>query len=53
MLFFLPAYGITADVVQRRPWQMVQEAMEQHLADVVRKPFWMGFFYLAAGRQSR
>jgi demethylmenaquinone methyltransferase/2-methoxy-6-polyprenyl-1,4-benzoquinol methylase len=53
LLFFLPAYGITADVVQRRPWQTVREAMEQHLVDVVRKQFWMGFFYLTAGRQSR
>jgi ubiquinone/menaquinone biosynthesis C-methylase UbiE len=53
MLFFLPSYGITADVVQRRPWQTVREAMEQHLADVVRKQFWMGFFYLTSGRQSR
>lgn len=53
LLFFLPAYGITADVVRRRPWQRVQEAMEQQLEDVVRKSFWMGFFYLTSGRQSR
>jgi ubiquinone/menaquinone biosynthesis C-methylase UbiE len=53
LLFFLPAYAITADVVQRRPWQTVQEAMDRHLTDVVRKQFWMGFFYLTAGRQSR
>jgi demethylmenaquinone methyltransferase/2-methoxy-6-polyprenyl-1,4-benzoquinol methylase len=53
LLVFLPAYGITADVFHRRPWQIVQEAMEQHLAGVVRQQFWMGFFYLTAGRQSR
>ena len=53
LFFFLPAYGITADVVRRRPWQRVQEAMEQQLEVVVRKSFWMGFFYLTSGRQSR
>ncbi|PWT77033.1 MAG: methyltransferase type 11 [Chloroflexi bacterium] len=51
LLFFLPGYGITTDVVQRRPWQTVRQAMEQHLADVVWQQFWMGFFYLTAGRQ--
>jgi demethylmenaquinone methyltransferase/2-methoxy-6-polyprenyl-1,4-benzoquinol methylase len=53
LLPFLPAYGITADVVQRRPWKTVQEAMDRHLSDVVRKQFWMGFFYLTAGTKSR
>lgn len=47
----LPAYGITADVVERRPWQAVQEAMDQQLTEVVRKRFWMGLFYLTAARQ--
>ncbi len=53
MLFFLPSYGITADVVQRHPWRTVWGTMEQHLVDVVRKQFWMGFFYLTAGRRPR
>jgi ubiquinone/menaquinone biosynthesis C-methylase UbiE len=53
LLFSLPSYGITTDVVQRRPWQTVREAMEQQLADVVWQQFWMGFFYLTAGRQAR
>src|SRR5574341_610178 len=53
MLFFLPSYGITADVVQRHPWWTVRATMEQHLVDVVRKQFWMGFFYLTSGRQPR
>jgi demethylmenaquinone methyltransferase/2-methoxy-6-polyprenyl-1,4-benzoquinol methylase len=53
LLPFLPASGITADVIQRRPWQTIQEAMDRHLTDVVRKQFWMGFFYLTAGRKSR
>ncbi len=51
-LFFLPSYGITADVIQRRAWEKVWDAMEKCLVDVVRKPFWMGFFYVASGRQS-
>lgn len=53
LFFILPAYGITTDVVQRRPWQTIREAMEQQLADVERQRFWMGFFYLTAGRQAR
>jgi ubiquinone/menaquinone biosynthesis C-methylase UbiE len=53
LLFFLrlPSYGITQDVVQRRPWQIVWNTMEQHLVDVAQKQFWMGFFYLACGKQ--
>jgi ubiquinone/menaquinone biosynthesis C-methylase UbiE len=53
LLFFLrlPSYGITGDVVRRRPWQTVWKTMQQHLVNRVRKPFWMGFFYLAAGQQ--
>jgi hypothetical protein len=52
LLPFLPAYGITTDVVLRRPWQIVQEAMDRSLTDIVREQFWMGFFYLAAGRKA-
>jgi ubiquinone/menaquinone biosynthesis C-methylase UbiE len=51
LLFFLPSYGITADVLQRRPWQTIWSTMERHLVDVARKQFWMGFFYLASGEQ--
>ena len=55
LLFFLrlPSYGITADVVQRRPWQTIWETMERHLVNLARKQFWMGFFYLASGEQPR
>jgi ubiquinone/menaquinone biosynthesis C-methylase UbiE len=51
ILFFLPAYGITADVIERRAWVTVRQTMEQHLVNVVYKPFWSGFFYLAQGTQ--
>jgi ubiquinone/menaquinone biosynthesis C-methylase UbiE len=53
LLFFLrlPSYGITADVVQRRPWQTIWRTMERHLVNVARKEFWLGFFYLASGEQ--
>lgn len=50
-LFFLPSYGITVDVLQRRPWKIVWQTLEQQLVDMELKPFWMGFFYLASGRQ--
>ena len=53
LLFFLrlPSYGITGDVIKRRSWQTVWKTMQQHLVNGVHKPFWMGFFYLAAGQQ--
>lgn len=50
-LFFLPSYGITADVIQRCPWKTVWQTLEQQLVDVELKQFWMGFIYLASGRQ--
>lgn len=53
LLFFLhlPSYGITRDVIRRHPWQTIWRTMEQHLAEVERHLFWMGFFYLAWGKQ--
>jgi len=52
VLFFLPSYGITTDVIHRRPWQTVWQTMEKNLVDVVRNQFWMGFFYLAFGSKT-
>ena len=52
-LCFLPSWGITAEVVKRRPWRTVWQTMQQHLGDVERRSFWMGFFYLACGRWTR
>lgn len=52
-LFFLSSWGITRDVIQRRPWKMVLQTMQQHLIEVERKLFWMGFFYLASGTRPR
>jgi demethylmenaquinone methyltransferase/2-methoxy-6-polyprenyl-1,4-benzoquinol methylase len=52
-LFFLSSWGMTGDVIQRRPWKRVWQTMKQYLIDVQRKPFWMGFFYLASGTQRR
>jgi ubiquinone/menaquinone biosynthesis C-methylase UbiE len=53
LLFFLrlSRYGITGEVVRRRPWQTVWSTMQQSLVEVERQPFWMGFFYLAWGKQ--
>jgi demethylmenaquinone methyltransferase/2-methoxy-6-polyprenyl-1,4-benzoquinol methylase len=53
LLFFLrlSRYGITGEVIRRRPWQSVWSAMQQSLVEVERQPFWMGFFYLAWGTQ--
>jgi len=49
VLFFLQSYGVTGEVIRRRPWDIVWKTMVQHLVDVSRKKFWMGFFYLASG----
>ena len=52
LLFFrLSSYGITGEVVRRRPWQTVWSTMQQSLGEVERQSFWMGFFYLAWGKQ--
>lgn len=55
LLFFfrLSRYGITGEVVRRRPWQTVWSTMRQSLVEVERQPFWMGFFYLAWGKQPK
>ncbi len=55
LLFFLRLshYGITEEVVRRRPWQTVWSTMRQSLIEVERQPFWMGFFYLAWGKQPK
>lgn len=52
-LFFLSPWGITGNVIQRRPWKTVWQTMEDHLVDVEWKQFWMGFFYLASGARPR
>jgi ubiquinone/menaquinone biosynthesis C-methylase UbiE len=53
LLFFLrlSRYGITGEVVRRRPWQIVWSTMRQTLVEVERQSLWMGFFYLAWGKQ--
>ena len=37
------------DVLRRRPWEIVQRAMEDRFSDVTRRKFWYGFFYHASG----
>lgn len=55
LLFFLRVsrYGITAELVRRRPWQAVRSIMQQSLVEVEWQPFWRGFFYLAWGKQPK
>ena len=49
MLFFLRSYGVTDEVLRRRPWETIWTTMQEHLVDTTRKGFFMGGFYLAAG----
>ena len=50
-LFFLSAYGLTADDIRRAPWQTICRTMEQQLVVVAQTRFWLGFFYLVSGRK--
>lgn len=49
VLFFLRSYGVTAEVLRRRPWELVEHAMRARLHDIAKRRFWFGFFYLATG----
>ena len=53
VLFFLRSYGVTADVLHRRPWEGVQNTMEVKFQKFSRRQFWFGFFYLACGTARR
>jgi len=49
VLFFLRSYGVTADVLRHRPWEIVQRSMKEQFQDFSQRQFWFGFFYLACG----
>jgi len=49
VLFFLRSYGVTTDVLRRRPWEIVQRSMKEQFQDFSQRQFWFGFFYLACG----
>lgn len=49
VLFFLKSYGVTAEVLKRRPWEQVQKSIEENLTNIIRKSYWFGFFYLSCG----
>jgi demethylmenaquinone methyltransferase/2-methoxy-6-polyprenyl-1,4-benzoquinol methylase len=51
VLFFLPSFGITPEVIKRRPWKTVWQTMERQLVERERKQFGAGFFYLSSGRR--
>ena len=48
-LFFLRSYGVTVEVLHRRPWELVQTSMMELFQDFSVRHFWFGFFYLAYG----
>ncbi len=52
MLFFLRSYGVTDEVLRRRPWETIWRTMQQNLVDTTRKSLFMGGFYLAAGTRA-
>jgi ubiquinone/menaquinone biosynthesis C-methylase UbiE len=52
MLFFLRSYGVTDEVLQRRPWETIWTTMQESLVDTTRKGFFMGGAYLAAGTRA-
>ena len=48
VLFFLRSYGVTIDILRRRPWEIVQSSMKELFQDYSQRQFWFGFFYLAS-----
>jgi demethylmenaquinone methyltransferase/2-methoxy-6-polyprenyl-1,4-benzoquinol methylase len=52
VLFFLRSYGVTDEVLRRRPWETIWKTMQESLVDTTRKSFFMGGFYLAAGTRT-
>ena len=53
VLFFLKSYGVTAEVIRRRGWEVVQQSMARRLSEYRLRKFWFGFFYLASGTRAR
>jgi len=49
VLFFLRTYGVTAEVLRCRPWEIVQRSTKELCQDYSQRQFWFGFFYLACG----
>jgi ubiquinone/menaquinone biosynthesis C-methylase UbiE len=49
VLFFLHSYGVTAEILRRRPWEIVQRLMKERFQDFSQRQFWFRFFYLACG----
>jgi demethylmenaquinone methyltransferase/2-methoxy-6-polyprenyl-1,4-benzoquinol methylase len=49
ILFFLRSYGVTAEVIRRRSWEVVQKSMAELCHDFSETRLWFGFFYLACG----
>ncbi len=49
VLFFLRPYGVTDEILQSRPWDIVIRTTKQHFKKEKYENFWMGFFYLISG----
>lgn len=49
VLFFLQKYGVTKEILHRRPWETVQQTMQGSLRCITQQSFWFGFFYLWTG----
>ncbi len=49
ILFFLRPYGVTDEILQSRPWDIVIRTTKQHFKEEKYENFWMGFFYLISG----
>jgi demethylmenaquinone methyltransferase/2-methoxy-6-polyprenyl-1,4-benzoquinol methylase len=49
VFFWLRPYGVTDEILERRPWNMVWERMAAKLLNFRRDRFWYGMMYLASG----
>lgn len=52
LFFWLKPLGLTREILNRKPWEAVWRAMEEHLEEVTHKRFWFGFMYQINGVRS-
>lgn len=52
LLFWLKPLGLTREILDRKPWESVWQAVEKNLADVALNRFWYGLMYQTSGARA-
>jgi demethylmenaquinone methyltransferase/2-methoxy-6-polyprenyl-1,4-benzoquinol methylase len=50
--FWLKTFGLTREVLERKPWEDIWREMDLNLQDVTLKRFWFKMMYLTSGTRS-